>query len=229
MRRRGPRAATAPRGYRAGMQPTDRAFLAASDIALALVARPEVEARWAAASALERMTVGMLACHLGRQVVRAAEILAAPATGEPIDGVDDHYRRAAWVTAESLDDPANDRTNDEVDAAAGFAATVGRCRAARRDVQALLDASTAPAVVTIPWQGWSLRRADFLVTRLVEIVVHSDDLARSVDVPTPEFPADAYLPVLHLLAELAAERHGQAAMTSALARRERMPATISAF
>ena len=64
---------------------------------------------------------------------------------------------------------------------------------------------------------------------MVEIVVHTDDLARSIDVPTPAFPDDVYRPVLHLLAELATERHGQAALTSALTRRERMPDTVSAF
>ena len=42
----------------------------------------------------------------------------------------------------------------------------------------------------IPWQGWSLTAHDFLVTRLMEIVVHSDDLAASVGLPTPEFPDD---------------------------------------
>lgn len=45
----------------------------------------------------------------------------------------------------------------------------------------------------------------------------------------PYFPDEVYLPVLYLLAELAVQRHGQADMTSALARRERMPMTISAF
>lgn len=207
----------------------DRAFLAASEVALDLVGLPVVETRWTDPSALERMTVGMLACHLGRQVVRVREILPVPAAGEPIDAAKEHYHRAAWVRADSLDDPANNRTNDESDAAAGFAALVDRCRAAQREVRALLEGPGAQPVVTIPWQGWSLTRADFLLTRLVETVVHSDDLARSVGVPTPEFPADAYVPVLHLLAELATERHGQAAMISALSRRERMPATISAF
>ena len=64
---------------------------------------------------------------------------------------------------------------------------------------------------------------------MVEIVTHSDDLARSLNLPTPTFSDEAYLPVVYLLARLAVERHGQAAMTSALTRRERMPETISAF
>jgi len=62
--------------------------------------------------------------------------------------------------------------------------------------------------VLIPWQGWSLRRNDFLLTRLLEIVVHTDDLALSIDVPPPTFPTDAFTPVLDLLTRLAVGRHG---------------------
>ncbi|MFC8732444.1 maleylpyruvate isomerase N-terminal domain-containing protein [Luteimicrobium sp. NPDC057192] len=211
------------------MRTPDRSFLAAADVALDLLADPAVEARWAADSVLERMTVGMLACHLGRQLVRAAEILPVPANAAPLDAPEEHYRRAAWVRAPSLDDPANDRSTDAAEAEAGPGPMLDRCRGARREVGQLLEAGGAQDVVTIPWQGWSLRREDFLLTRLVEVVVHSDDLARSVGVATPEFPRDVAGPVLHLLVELSAERHGQAAIVSALARRERMPDTISAF
>ncbi|KAA1424457.1 hypothetical protein FE697_000540 [Mumia zhuanghuii] len=207
----------------------DDSFVTAAHIALTLVTRPEVAARWDTPSTLPEMTVGMLACHLGRQTVRAHELLPFVATEAPLASAIDHYRRAAWVTTSDLKDPANDRSNDSEDAALGFEALRTRCAAAFDDVRDDLMSGAAADVVAIPWQGWSLRRPDFLLTRTVEIVVHADDLARSVDVPTPEFPDDVYLPVVHLLVQLAAERHGQAATTSALARRERMPETISAF
>ncbi len=42
-------------------------------------------------------------------------------------------------------------------------------------------------------------------------------------------PGDVLLPVVDLLTRLPVERHGQAALISALSRRERMPVTISAF
>lgn len=207
----------------------DEEFVAGSRIALHLLDRDEVTDRWDAPSVLDRMTVGMLACHLGRQFVRAEEILPTPATGRPIAEADEHYRRAAWVTAPDLDDPSQDRSTDETDAEAGAAAMRKRSRAAFDTVVSILHRGDAQEVVTIPWQGWSLHRSDFLLTRAVEIVTHSDDLARSVGVPTPEFPPTFFHPVAHLLVRLAAERHGQAAVTSALTRRERMPVTISAF
>ncbi|HRW01771.1 MAG TPA: maleylpyruvate isomerase N-terminal domain-containing protein [Tetrasphaera sp.] len=206
-------------------------FLAAAEVAAALLAREEVRVGWDAPSALPRMTIGMLACHLGRQFIRSGQLLSAPAT----DGADllgsarEHYRRASWVKATSLDDPAMTRDLDTEDASAGFDAMLERCLPALAEVTSLLRSGTAHDPVTIPWQGWSRRQDDYLLTRLVEIVVHSDDLAHSIGAPTPEFPSAAYDPVLHLLADLAAERHGQSALVSALTRRERMPGTISAF
>ena len=83
--------------------------------------------------------------------------------------------------------------------------------------------------VLIPWQGWSLTVHDWLVTRKMEIVVHSDDLAASIGVPTPEFPEDVLAPVLGLLTGVAVRRHGQAAVVRALSRPQRAPASVSAF
>jgi hypothetical protein len=84
-------------------------------------------------------------------------------------------------------------------------------------------------VVLIPWQGWALTLDDFLVTRTMEIVVHSDDLAASLEIESPRLPEQVLEPVLTLLTRLAVRRHGQRAVVTALSRSERAPATISAF
>ena len=81
----------------------------------------------------------------------------------------------------------------------------------------------------LPWQGWSLTTHDFAVTRLMEMVVHADDLAASVGVHTPEFPDDVVAPVLGLLSGVAVRRHGQAAVVRALSRPQRAPGSVSAF
>ena len=104
----------------------------------------------------------------------------------------------------------------------------GPARPAIRLQERLLAAGTACDVVLIPWQGWSLRRDDFLLTRMLEIVVHADDLAVSAGVRTPEFPAGVFAPVRDLLVRLAVKRHGQSAVIGALTRSERTQA-ISAF
>jgi hypothetical protein len=59
--------------------------------------------------------------------------------------------------------------------------------------------------------------------------VHSDDLAASVGVATPELPSEVIDPVVEMLARLAVQRHGATAVVRALSRAERAPATISAF
>jgi hypothetical protein len=84
-------------------------------------------------------------------------------------------------------------------------------------------------VVGLPWAGWSLTLDDFLVTRMLEITAHCDDLAVSVGVATPPLPASVTEPVLDLLCRLAVHRHGVIAVLRALSRAERAPATIAAI
>jgi hypothetical protein len=206
----------------------DAAFPMAAVVALDLIQRGEVRAKWLRPSALPKMSTGALTCHLGRQVVRAAELLPAATDLPTLESVDSHYHRAPWVTSTSPDDPPNDRSTDEAEAALGPAALAGRAVAALETVRRLLADGAAGDVVAIPWQGWSLRRDDFLLTRMLEIVVHSDDLALSVGVRTPEFPAEVFAPVRDVLVRLAVARRGQSAVISALARSERTQ-VISAF
>ena len=206
----------------------DDVFPIAAAAALDLIKRDEVGDQWLMPSVLPKMSVGALACHLGRQVVRAAELLPAATDVLPLESVDAHYHRAAWVTSTSPDDPPNDRSADDAEAALGAAALCDRSSAALDAVKRMLAAGTAQDVVPIPWQGWSLRRDDFLLTRMTEIVVHADDLALSVGVRTPEFPDEVFGPVRDLLVRLAAVRHGQSAVISTLTRSERTR-VISAF
>lgn len=74
--------------------------------------------------------------------------------------------RAAWVTSSSPDDPPNDRSTDDAEAALGVHALNDRAAQAWATVRGLFAAGAARDVVLIPWQGWSLWREDFLLTRL---------------------------------------------------------------
>lgn len=84
-------------------------------------------------------------------------------------------------------------------------------------------------VVHPPWTRWALTLEDFLTARLMEIAVHGDDLAVSVGVGTPVLPEDVSQAVRHLLVDLAAQRHGVAAVLRALSRAERAPVSIAAL
>lgn len=203
-------------------------------VAAALIAHPRVAERWADESACAGMSVGGLANHLAGQAANVVRLLAAPPHEEaPIPALE-HYRRAAWVHT-GLDDEANVDVRESADAYAetGPADLLERVRA---DLAALpgalapvLDASRTPDSVLIPWQGWSLTAADFVLTRTMEALVHSDDLAASIGVDTPTFPDESADAVFALLASVAAERHGQAALIRALSRPQRAPASVSAF
>ncbi len=57
------------------------------------------------------------------------------------------------------------------------------------------------------WGPWSVTLESFLVTRIMELVVHSDDLAVSVGVDTPEFPRPVIETVVDVLSRLALNRH----------------------
>ncbi|MBG6104299.1 hypothetical protein IW249_004713 [Micromonospora vinacea] len=206
----------------------DASFPVAASIALDLIRRSEVTERWSDPSALPHLSVGGLACHLGRQAVRAAELLPMPTDLPVLEAADNHYERAAWVSEGSPDKNTVASGSDEADAARGAADLHARSARAVEEVGDLLSRGAAREVVPIPWQGWALRRGDFLLTRQLEIVVHSDDLAVSIGVPTPEFPADVFEPVRDLLVRLAVRRRGQSALISALSRSERAQ-DISAF
>lgn len=210
-------------------------FLAAADAAAGLLASDEVAARWGGASALAGFTVGGLAAHLGWQVQSARWALASPRpdAGARVTSVAEHYAQAAWVGA-GLDDPVNVGIRDagEGRARAGAAEQVELTRAARRECAELLGSPdlSAQTVVAVPWiEGRAMTARDVLTTRLMELVVHGDDLAVSLGVATPAYPATAFETVNGLLVRVAAARHGSLAVLRALARAERAPASIAAF
>ncbi|MDI1466007.1 maleylpyruvate isomerase N-terminal domain-containing protein [Catellatospora sp. KI3] len=212
------------------MTPMRTAFLSAARSAAALLADPAVAKAWSGPSALTGFTVGGLAEHLGSQVLSLPKLLADPPGDGAVIGVLDHYAKARWVGAD-LDATVNVaiRRTGEQAAAEGAAALVERVDELVRRLPELLAGAPADCHVSPPAGPWRLRLDDYLLTRLMEITVHSDDLACGLDIPTPELPAEVTEPVLALLSALAVRRHGTTAVLRALSRSERAPATISAF
>ncbi|WP_113701031.1 maleylpyruvate isomerase N-terminal domain-containing protein [Nonomuraea lactucae] len=207
-----------------------RAYLAAAESAVALLHHPSVAAAWDKPSALTEFSVAGLAGHLAHQVVRVDGVFDAQdgAGEEPVELLE-HYSRSPWVQA-GLDHESNvtiRRSGDQA-AAGGPVALAARTAELLGRQRAALPAQPGDKAVHLP-SGWSLRLDDFLLTRVMELVVHSDDLAASVGVATPELPPSVVDPVVELLARLAVHRHGATAVIRTLSRTERAPATISAF
>jgi hypothetical protein len=204
-------------------------YLSAATVAVALLSSPEVAAAWGTPSALDKMTVGAVAAHLARQLHNVPVVLAQQ-PGEPVIGVLDHYARSAWVGAD-VDAETNQvtRRNAELSAADGPAALASQTAALRAQLPGLLAAEPSDRIVSLPWASWSMTLDDFLVTRLIEIAVHNDDLACSVGLPAPALPELATDIVLTVLWQVAVRRHGVTAVLRSLTRSERAPAGIAAF
>ena len=211
------------------LTPHRQAFVDAAGIAHELAASPEVAASWKAESACAGMTVGGLTHHLVRQAVVMTELLDAAPSGKPIPLLE-HYENAPWVQAgHNAAVNVSVRTGSDERAAVGAEAVLAEARVSLDRLPTLLGAPRDPDAVDIPWQDWSLTVDDLVTTRLMETIVHSDDLAASVGLPTPEFPEPALTPVLGLLSGVAVRRHGQAAVVRALSRPQRAPEHVSAF
>jgi uncharacterized protein (TIGR03083 family) len=205
-------------------------FLSTARSAADLMREPAVAAAWSSPSALQEFSVGGLAGHLAYQILAVPQALTGPVPQEQTISLLEHYGRVQWIGA-GIDDAINVRIRrgGEEAAAEGPAALAARVDSALDELTESL-ASTADRPVRIPlWGPWSLMLDDLLITRMMELAVHSDDLAVSVGIATPALPPHAVDTVIDLLSRLAVRRHGPTAILRALSRSERAPATIAAF
>ncbi|HEY1175795.1 MAG TPA: maleylpyruvate isomerase N-terminal domain-containing protein [Phytomonospora sp.] len=206
-------------------------FLDTARVAARLLRNPSVAAAWGEPSALPGFGVGGLAGHLAYQVVALPAILGAPVPSEPVIGLLDHYARVEWIGADlDADINVRIRAGGEETAAGGPKALAGSVDAAVAGLAVTLAVTPADRPVRIPlWGAWSLTLEDLLVTRMMELAVHADDLAVSVGVPTPRFGESTVDTVLRLLTRLAARRHGPTALLRSFSRAERAAKSIAAF
>jgi uncharacterized protein (TIGR03083 family) len=204
------------------------AYLSAATTVSALLHSPALPARWTGPSALAEFRVSGLAGHLARGVFNVETYLARPVpSGTTTDAAG--YFLAVTGDADLSSEP-NRQIRERGEADAGPSA---------EDLAARYDAGLARLVVDLPGMpesrpvpmigGNVLSLGECLITRLVELLVHADDLAASIGVPTPDFsdePADL---VVTVLARIARRRHGTVPVLRALARHERAGARIAAF
>jgi hypothetical protein len=195
-------------------------FLAAAESVRPLIAAPQVAAAWEEPSALAEMTVGGLTAHL---VYALASINAHPnkpvPETEPIDTVTYYVSGSDTdVISDSVREAVSARSREQ--AQPGPAAVLADFDDALNRVRIWLPAQTPDRVMRVPI-GRSMRLADFLVVRLVEVFVHADDLAVSVDLPAPALTAGSSDALIALFLGMCRRRHGDRAVIGAFTRRER--------
>jgi mycothiol maleylpyruvate isomerase-like protein len=187
-----------------------------------LVGSPELEQRWHDPSALSLLTVAGLAGHLLRAVTSVEAYLERPEpTGEPPIGAARYFSQAvgdddglagAFQTAI--------RQRGEEAAAGGPETLRSDWREAARRLRQRLAAEPPDRLMRV-YKDMVIGLDDYLATRLVELCVHADDLAASLDLPGPALPEPATAAAVRTLVDVARIRHGDAAVLRALARRER--------
>ena len=204
--------------------PTRRAFLETSRIAAELIGQPAVQQRWRDPSALEALSVGGLAAHLGRAVLTVEDYLGKAAPTPAVDTLSaPRYFASMNVTGDAgkeLDAAVRKRGEDA--AAAGAAEVVATVSDSLQRLAEQLALEPPTRLVSVIGER-VLTLDEYLVTRLVELVIHSDDLAASVDLPPPNMPESALVSTVDCLVEVARLRSGDLAVVRALARRERDP------
>jgi hypothetical protein len=205
-------------------------FLTTARIALDLLRHPQVAENWDEPSALPEFGVSGLAGHIGYQALPLPSMIAAPVGDEPVVSLMEHYARANWTELDvDSEFHTRIRAGGEKLAAEGQAALCDRFEQTLDELAKTLPGQDNRPVRMPHWGPWAVSLDQYLVTRLMEFVVHSDDLAVSVGLDTPEFPRHVNETVIDLLTRMSLNRHKAVDVVRALSRKERAPQDITAF
>jgi hypothetical protein len=210
--------------------PTVEAFLEAARYAGDLIASEPVGRFWSEPSVLAHMTVGDVAGHLFlvvRRVGKRAEG-SPPATGAP-RGLDS-VQGWTWIRVDrpqDLERPEHQQVRADADHVArwGWESVRDAYRARTEQVSELLRRDRLPDVSA---GSHSLSFSAYLATRVVEVLVHADDLGCSVGQPGSP-PAAALDIAIQTLFGAARSALGDVPVLRALSRRERGPDNLSVF
>jgi hypothetical protein len=203
-------------------------YLGAVDWLRSILARAEVAASWEQPSALKEYTVGGVAAHAVHGVVWLEQVLK---DAEPLGlrrvGVGEFFglNRVDGVDGVDGNDPfaAALRSAAEAFAQTGAPLVAAACTAARDELVGLLSAAPAArAVPVIRVAGGQVPLCDYLRTRVLEVVVHGDDVVHSVPgLHVPDPPTGAIAVSLDVCLELARVRVGDLVALRAFTRAER--------
>jgi len=191
----------------------------AATVAAALVTSAPVRNRCPDPSSLAGMTVGALAAHLVRATGATLAYLDRTDVNTEPEG--ELLTPVSYFHA-AVDSPIHDRIKE----VSADEATAGPDQVGSKagEVAALL-AERLPAEPEDRLVGALGNRMltldDFCRTRMIEIGMHIDDLAHSVDMPTPELHPDVTAEIIDIVMGIARAQHGDWPIIHALARSER--------
>ena len=210
------------------MTETQALFLEAVAQTGPLLSEPALLERFDGPSALAEFSVRGLAGHLLRAVTSVEGYLERPepdaagaVNGPGAISAAEYYATGIGDESDINSEVQRAVRQRGVEAAAGPPHELPAVWAASAEQLRTRLAGERPDRLMQVYGGLVLTLDDYLVTRLVELVVHGDDLAASLDLAPPPLPPSATGLVISTLVEVARIRHGDAAVVRALTRRER--------
>jgi len=196
----------------------------AVETAADVIGEAAVADRWDHPSALEGMTVGALCAHL----VRAAGATIAYLDRTPTDRQpDDELLTPVTYFRAALEAPIHDRIKDVSadEAAIGQQAMAAKCRQLAADLASRFAAEPEDRLL-MALGGRTLTLDDFCRTRLIEVLLHIDDLVASTGTDRPALDPRGPLEVIEICVGIGIDRHGVWGLLEALARAERSEGTV---
>ena len=195
------------------------AYLEAASVASDVIGRREVGDRWNEPSVLDELAVRGLAGHLARAVLQVEWFLDMPEPSEPPVTAVQYYAELAGFDDLNSELNVGVRARGEETAAGGWARLY-------LDTGNVLDRlrsrlPTVPRERKVRAFGRALEIDEYLKTRLIELVVHIDDLALSIGMQPPPLPDAATTYAIAVLIGVARARSGDLEVLRALTRRER--------
>lgn len=185
-----------------------------------LIRRASVGAAWNEPSALAGMTVGGLAAH----IVRGAGATLAYLDRTPVDAtpVGDLLTPVTYFHA-AVDSSVGERIKQVSadESAIGHQATAARCADIAAELRHRLANEPEDRLIGA-LGGRMLTLDDFCRTRLIEALIHLDDLAVSVGEPRPDTSPMGTAIVIDIVSSIARHVHGDWKVIYALARSERV-------
>ena len=206
-------------------------FLRTIGTAASAIGHDLTRAAWSEPAALAEYTVGGLAGHLARAAITVDRYLDEPPPEQTHNLTD---AVSYFVEAMGSEDPIDSDMHRQVRHRGEEAGSIGpdalivEIDATKRRLSLRLQREASNRRVSV-FGGRAMDLNCYLETRIVELVVHTDDLTASVGLDMPEVDGRALAITRRVLSNVAAQRHGEMAVIRSHARSERSNGSATAF
>ena len=194
-------------------------YLAAAESVVELLREEAVADHWDEISVLPAFRVSGLAGHLARAIFTVHTYLDSSVPGLPPIDAAAYFALLGDMSDITSSTNMSIRTKGDEAAVDGAVALADLAASVLEEVRGSLATAEADRRVRV-YEGQVMMLDEYLRTRLVEIVVHVEDLALSVGAGVG-LPSDAITVATDVVVAAARRRHGDLALLRGMTRRER--------